>query len=299
MAVLPPKGRTVDRRPSLRGTVMQDVSHGVERNRAWPQKRKKNLPEVTKDQNDLFRQYQWATKYWDPKLYKVAMEAVRGTPLLPRDIMTMIMANRLACITKTDGTRIYPMTAVRDVSESLDVITQTPGQSIRRGQEVWEPYTPSPGGGGGSFSLIQAINITTPVPNLVFTALDPYSELLLLMAGVTASGSTQRRVVLSSNGGFTYYQSSGDYREVSVDGVRFNTAAIFLHGTASALERHGALRITGNVAGAFKTLERLNVLQSRGFEYFAGTTDVINALRLEPSTSVNFTGGSVYLFGRE
>lgn len=145
MAALPPPGKTLNRRPALRGVVMQDVSQGAERTRAWPKKRKHKLPARTKDQNEWFRQAQWATKFWDPNLYIQAGQAVKGTPLLPRDIMTMIMANRFVALTGPDGRTYWPMTSIQDVSASLDVFSPSLGWTLRRGERFWEavPYAPS------------------------------------------------------------------------------------------------------------------------------------------------------------
>jgi hypothetical protein len=141
MAVIPPPGKTGNRRPALRGVLMQDVSQGVERNRKWPEKRKAKLPDVTKDQNEQFRQYQWATKYFAPELYKMWAESVKGTPLLPRDIMTMLMSGRLMAINLPDGRIMYPKVAAMDVSASLDTITQAIGDFLIRGADGWEGFS--------------------------------------------------------------------------------------------------------------------------------------------------------------
>src|SRR3546814_3988250 len=54
-----------------------------------------------------FRQAQWATKYWPSPMVVDIAEAVKGTPLLPRDIMTMIMSGRAFMLTLADGRRSY------------------------------------------------------------------------------------------------------------------------------------------------------------------------------------------------
>lgn len=138
MAVLPPKGKTVDRRPSLRGKVMQDVSNGAERSRAWPRDRGKTLSPKTKEQMEWFRQAQWATKYMDPKMLVIFSEATKGTPLLPRDMATMMFAGRLFSFIFPDGRKVYSVQVLKDVSESLDVISQTPGDQLIRGDTYWE-----------------------------------------------------------------------------------------------------------------------------------------------------------------
>lgn len=156
-----------------------DVSGGAERLRKWPRKRGKNLPQVTKDQNDWFLQAQWATKYIPAIQMVQAMEATENTPLLPRDIMTMLFANRMFMLSLPDGRRLYPTVARNDVSESLDVIGSVQGTILFRGLDWWSPLTPgtvgqvltsngpgadpewkTPGGGGGMGLLCWARQTT-------------------------------------------------------------------------------------------------------------------------------------------
>lgn len=127
------------RRPSFRGRAYFVIDKQNETARRWPKARGRKLKAKTKNQMEWFLQAQWATKYWAPALQVQVAQALQGTPLLPRDLMTMIMANRFCYITLEDGRRLYPMTAVQDVSESLDVIAQVPGQMLFRGQNWWLP----------------------------------------------------------------------------------------------------------------------------------------------------------------
>ena len=137
MAALPPRGKTVTRRPTFKGVMMQDVSNGVERNRKWPRSRGKSLHPNTLDQMDWFRQAQWATKYMDQKIMVSFMEATKGTPLLPRDIATMMFAGRWLYFRLPNGRKVFSVQALKDVSASLDVISQTPGHQLLRGPEYW------------------------------------------------------------------------------------------------------------------------------------------------------------------
>lgn len=138
--------KTGPRRPSFRGRVMYDVSRGVLRARSWPKKRGKPKNQHTIEQNEWFRQAQWATKFWPPALVDQITQAVKGTPLLPRDIMTMQMGNRMFMISTADGRKIYPVIAMTEVSESLDVISQIPGSMLIRGPQFWYGILPGPAG---------------------------------------------------------------------------------------------------------------------------------------------------------
>lgn len=120
---------------------MQDVCGGVERLRTWPKKRGKKLPQKTLDQMEFFRQVQIASKLCSPDQLIAWEQATRGTPLLPRDMFLMMWSNRLCAITIEGGRTLYPQVAINDVSQSLDVIAQTPGDMLRRGVDQWEPFT--------------------------------------------------------------------------------------------------------------------------------------------------------------
>lgn len=118
--------------------MMIDVCNGVERVRAWPKKRGRNLNPKTQAQNDLFRECSWAIKYLPGIVQRQCAAAVAGTPLLPRDLMMQILYGRLFAVKLPDGRRIYPMAARQDISESLDILGQVPGMILIRGEDFWE-----------------------------------------------------------------------------------------------------------------------------------------------------------------
>ena len=138
MAVFPPKDKLVTRRPSLKGLLMQDVSNGAERSRAWPRKRGKNLPPAQKERMEWFRQAQWATKYIEPEVMVTFANATKGTPLLPRDLATMMFAGRFTTLILEDGRKVFSVQQLQDVSFSLDAISQTEGYQLIRGPVYWE-----------------------------------------------------------------------------------------------------------------------------------------------------------------
>lgn len=121
---------------------MVDVSQSKERIRKWPTKRGKNLNPKTLDQMEWFRQAQWACKYMQPEIMQSFAEATKGTPFLPRDLATMMMAGRLFTFIFPDNTRLYSVQTRNDVSESLDAISMTPGHTLVRGPQFWESQAP-------------------------------------------------------------------------------------------------------------------------------------------------------------
>lgn len=121
---------------------MVDVSNGKERMRQWPTRRGKKLHPKTLDQMEWFRQAQWACKYMQPEIMQMFAEATKGTPFLPRDLATMMMAGRLFTFVFPDNTRLYSVQTRNDVSESLDAISMTPGHTLVRGPDFWTSQEP-------------------------------------------------------------------------------------------------------------------------------------------------------------
>lgn len=127
----------VGRRPSLRGVTYIRVSNGQEIAVKWPHGRGKRIHPKTAEQMEFFRQAQWAFKYSAWQVQQQITQAVKGTAIMPRDLFLMIVSGRLFDIMLPDGTRVYPMAGVKDISASLDWISQVPGSMLWRGEELW------------------------------------------------------------------------------------------------------------------------------------------------------------------
>lgn len=125
------------KQPSFRGRVYFYIKDGQEIAAAWPKKRGRIRNPKTADQVEWFRQAQMACKYWPANIYAEIVRATKGTPFMPRDVMTMIMATRLAALDTPDGRTIYPMVARQDISQSLDVLAQVPGSMLYRNEDWW------------------------------------------------------------------------------------------------------------------------------------------------------------------
>lgn len=139
-------GRAGRRGPSLRRTVMVDTFRGTPRIRKWPKKRGKNLHPKTLKQMEWFSQANKLCRYIDPAQLAIAKRVTAGTPLMPRDILLMAMSGRLYSVELEGRGEIYPVAAINDVSRSLDVIAQKPGDMMARGPTFWQRITPGPAG---------------------------------------------------------------------------------------------------------------------------------------------------------
>lgn len=125
------------RRPTFRGVVMQDISQGSKRVRKWPKPRGKPKTQAQKDAQDKFRAAQAAAKWMAPRVVYSFTEACRGTPLMPRDLVTSMLYQRLLMIVDENGRKLWPMVAKSDVEEALSTITQAIGDILYLGPEGW------------------------------------------------------------------------------------------------------------------------------------------------------------------
>lgn len=104
----------------------------------WPEKKGRNLNPKTRVQMEWFKNANLLAKYLIPQQQIIAREASSDTPLLPRDLLIAAMAGRLWSIVLEGGGQINSVAAASDVSTNLDIIAQTPGDMLVRGDDVWE-----------------------------------------------------------------------------------------------------------------------------------------------------------------
>lgn len=122
---------------------MVDTVNGKVRVRSWPRPRGQAKTKRQDESQRKFAAIQLASKFMSPQQMLDIMQAREGTPILPRDIVTSMLSNRLLRIILDDGRKLYPMPARIDVSDALDALGQTPGSQLIRGPELWEATVPS------------------------------------------------------------------------------------------------------------------------------------------------------------
>lgn len=94
---------------------------------------------------EFFRQTQKAYKYSDALIQVTYMQSVARTPLLPRDLFLMAMSCRMHSVIDTNGKRWWGMPAVKNVSDSLDVLGSVSGSILVRGPTLWQAVDPGTG----------------------------------------------------------------------------------------------------------------------------------------------------------
>jgi hypothetical protein len=270
---------------------MRDVSGGKERVRIWPGPRGKPKTEAQRKREGKFRGANLATKFISPQQALDFRNAVEGTPLLPRDLMISMFYGRLAAFELDDGRTLYPMAAKLDVSEALDAINQEPGRGLIRGPTLWEPYDPQE---LQPLTLRSTVVIGSPTPAVEWLGAGDYSRLAIVIAGVTASVSSNRSVQVGTAGGAVFHTGATDYHNILATGVDNLQSSMLLHSTASTGARSAAMVINNNINGQLKLCQPMPIPQ---LSYFDVSLDKIQALRVINFGGGNLNAGTVYFFG--
>lgn len=273
---------------------MIDTVNGQTRIRRWPRKRGAPKSPAQRESRDKFRAAQLAAKFLSPTMFATITMARAGTPILPRDIVTAMLFGRLLSVRTLSGKEIWPMPALVDVSSALDVITQTPGRSLRRGETYWEAYIPSSGGGGSWTEVLNEV-ILSPTASIDIAGLADFSEVQIVVRNITKSVAGAPIVRASTDGGATYWNTSGDYVLVAAPGTLTNGSGATIHANNVTTARSGTMTWSLAPAGGISTAQSHN----QGIAYqFVASTAKITDLQMTNTAGGNFTGGQVVVLAR-
>lgn len=304
------------RRPSFNKRLYSRISRGVEITQSSPGPRGKNLHPKTKEQMEFFRQTQWAYKFTDPAIQVLFREVVAGTALLPRDLFLMAMAGRMTDFVMPDGTQVFSMAEIGDVSSSLDRLGQFDGMILTRSDGMWAgldagpdtfvltaqgegippAWAPPSAGAGAAWSALPPLVIAAPTP-FIDIDVSAFNDIMIYGKAVTAAAATFRGVYVSTDGGLTYFNTNGNYQSTPATGVPTATFLALNHGTASNLARD----FGGTVHGL--RLNGVPKFMQNAFEvnrYFVANLLPITHLRIacqnvSAGAKTNMTGGTIYL----
>jgi len=109
----------------------------------WPRKRGRPLHPTTIEQNEKFKQANWATKYIPAAIQMAHRQIVEGTNILPRDLMIASMYGRGFYWQQPGQNRRYPIAAIHDLSDTLDILGALAGDILVRGTDLWEKGRPT------------------------------------------------------------------------------------------------------------------------------------------------------------
>lgn len=295
----PPK-----RLPSLRGQLMIDFVNGKPRVRAWPHPRGKAKTPEAKYRQNRFAAAQRAWKYIAPQFAQFLMEMTKGSPLLPRDILTMILFNRAYWVDRVPPYKDYPVPFRNDVSNSLDAISQRLGDTLVRREDGWvgEPY--GGGGGGGStkpWQLVDEVLDLTGLGSVDLVMPGPYTDARIWVEIAGSTGATQKRFWVATGDPPVFKMSNTSYTALNNNAGTSNSNGIINTGGGNTASRGYLFDILlAGVAGQPKVSGYPDMSVSPATSiYLNDTTDPITAIRFMFSSGSNtFTGGFARLYTR-
>lgn len=161
----------------------------------------------------------------------------------------------------------------------------------------------SGGGGSSGWSLLdQSGGVITSgatwsyssnVANVDITGLGSFNEILIVARLLTLTASAFRAIYVSTNGGTSFYTTTGDYVTVAATGVETTTSGAASESSASSAARTVLCAIPNMQAAGPKRC--LSTANDRLF--VADLANNIDAIRVAP-TSGNISGGAIYVFAR-
>lgn len=153
------------------------------------------------------------------------------------------------------------------------------------------------GGTSGGWAQIGSWTYSTDVTEVDITGLGGYSEIQIIMRGVTASASTTRFLRFSTDNGSTFLASAGNYIYVSVNGVESEdgTNAFAMFDVNATFARSGVAIVRNWNLTVPKICHGLN-RQGPTMQILPAAS-AFNAIRIFV-TSGNITGGSILVLGK-
>ncbi len=317
---IPRKGR----QPALTGRLMIDTVRGVLRVRKWPRKRPGKRTAIERFWTDWFVQANKLAKYADGMSQARAIQMTKGSGMYPRDVLLKAMRGRLYTWTTPDGWKWYPMAAIGDVSESLDVLAQTVGSVLVRAVDRWRappdgvigdvltykglaapPVWQAPTGGGGA---VQQVLAGTPIiPDNTVTsydvAVEDYNSVSLTLDNVGFAGSDVPKLLVSTDGGITFRAGASDYHDSYLQGstqVNRDTDRFALGVSAGASAMY-VEAFLANLRAGRAILRTVNARSTRSVRFlngFANFDGPITHFRIGASFGNNLNAGTIRLVGQ-
>lgn len=278
------------RMPTHKGKVMVDTYRGALRVRAWPKPRGQAKTPAEKARQTKFAQIQRAYPWLAPAQVLWLRDQTENSPLMPRDVLTAMMYNRLMNFTLPNGKTLYPMPTYQDVSDALDAITQTEGETVVRGPNGWEGGV---GGGGMTAEIIAQVNFGSPQNEVIFTGLAGYTMLWLYCHPLVNASNAALYFRWSYDDGVTFDSTMDRYRFMAFDNAEQNRDEWFLANFTSSGGIYAAAQISPILPDA-PTFMRINH-DDKQLVYDC-QNPAPNAFKIYPSSG-QFSSGSIILMG--
>lgn len=167
-----------------RKTVVESDYRGIIRIQSWPRPMSRAQIEKRSYRHEIFRAIQRAFALLTPAEHEQWRRMAMPGPFLPRDFYTQHAYGRLWALELDGHGTIYTRAALTDVTRALDIISQTPGSILFRGNDFWTyippgqpgqvlasggadqpPFWSDGGGGGGEWAPPNLADFNTVVTN--------------------------------------------------------------------------------------------------------------------------------------
>lgn len=302
---------------------MIDTVRGVLRVRKWPKKRGTPKSPLQRWWNDWFRQANLLAKYADGMTQARAIALTKGTGLYPRDIILKAMRGRLYIFHDENGKVWYPMAAIQDISDSLDVLAQNIGSVLVRATDRWRapptgnvndvltykggaapPIWQAPATAGG---LVQETLPGYPITpdgslNAYELNVSAYSLLSVVLDGIGFVSSDRPILTLSIDGGATFKTGGTDYRQsyvTSSGGGGADVALIHLTPNAVAANHNSNMNLANVKAGrlSWSGMGDTSASYSTSRSGFANFDSPVTNIRISSLSGSNFNAGVIRVVG--
>jgi len=127
----------VSKKLSLRGAFYTRTWRGIVVACIWPRERKRRRTRADKNRNERLIDLVTAIKWAPPIDIENAMDAVKGTPFLWRDLLTSQMTGHQIAPVEIDGRVIYPESFVLQLLRALDTFATKPSSPLTRYPGRW------------------------------------------------------------------------------------------------------------------------------------------------------------------
>lgn len=157
---------------------------------------------------------------------------------------------------------------------------------------AWESYCPAVASGPAWVAVTNAAASGTTVS---FTGLSAYNEIMVFIKQVTATGSCIRQLLVSTDNGLSYLNTSGDYINVDSNGAETNATVLsFTNGNNASAQTAWITISNFNTTSVKPTMNNFPATNLSGY---IPSASALNAVRVRPNAN-SFNGGTIYIFGR-
>lgn len=170
------------------------------------------------------------------------------------------------------------------------------------GVDGLDSFIPGPPGANGSGGSLTWTLITTSTPTGVnhvdFTGLAAYAEIRVLVRLMTYGSGDTTALQVSTDNGATFLSAATDYREILGTGAESGVGNIPFYGATSTTGKSGEILIEGFNLTSPKVSRAVPDTSAVQYMQVLPSVSAFNAVRVLSTGTNNFTGGTIYIWGR-